>query len=282
MVVPIPLDEIDHVAVGEPVDDIADRPANDQRERRGRSPLTARRAGQQASEHGADDQCERDEHIFLPAAGITEEAEGSAGVVGAEPVPETWQDRNLLELRQRRQHPGLAQLIQHDHDDGQSKPRQRVVTGHQNHLRISPGPSTLETQRRHRPAWSGCLLASARRCQQRTHFSLDETVALTPISLAVSSARRRTSPLISRKRISSISGDSQFCSETPQCNSISASSAAPISPLARMGSSTFATRSRSASSRSKSTLDSAALASASGNPSYHVANSTLPSRSPGR
>ena len=140
----------------------------------------------------------------------------------------------------------------------------------------------LETQRPHSGGCAACAPTSPRWCQQRTHLTFVVGCANTPIApFASASGTTRTSPLISRKRSSSASGDSQFWSDTPQRNSTSACSAAPISPAARIGSSTLATWSRSCSSASKSVADNGASSGSGANPSYQVANSTLPARSPG-
>src|SRR3546814_7328510 len=119
-------------------------------------------------------------------------------------------------------------------------------------------------------------------CQQRTHLAFFVALAITVISCASSSASSDTSPLISRKRSSSTSGASQFWSDTPHFRAISASSAAPISPPARIGSSTLATCSRSASSASNSLAEGVASPSIGARTSYQVANSTLSLRTPSR
>src|SRR5690606_19428795 len=161
-------------------------------------------------------------------------------------------------------------------------PGQRVGLhrGHQNHFRVSPGPSTFDTQRTQISGCAGSVPTSARLCQQRTHFGLVVGAAEAAISLPSSASTTTTSPLISRNRNSSTNGASHLRSSALQPSVISASSAAPISPAARIGSSTLATSSRRSSKRSKSAADSGASAGSGASPSYQVANSTLPARAP--
>ena len=52
VVAPMPLDEIDHVAVQQAVDDVAERAADHQRERQRAAPVAARRARQPATPAG--------------------------------------------------------------------------------------------------------------------------------------------------------------------------------------------------------------------------------------
>src|SRR5690606_460868 len=234
-----------------------ERTTDDQGERQRGAPVAARRLRQPERQHAADADRKQGEEPFLPATGTGEEAERRAGVVGAIPVPETFDHRDGGVLGQARQHPGLGPLVERDDDDRQHQPHQRtglcldLWIRHQNHFLSSPGPSTLDTQRPHSCGCSATPPTSARCCQQRTHLGLPVGVAMMRDSLP-SNGTTVTSPLISRKRSSSTSGATRIWSAVPACNSISASSAAPISPLARIGSSTLATCSRSSSRRSKS------------------------------
>src|SRR5690606_25233505 len=167
------------------------------------------------------------------------------------------------------EHPPLAQLVEDDDERRQGQPGQRVGagTGHQNHFLSSPGPSTLDTQRPHSCGCAPCVPTSSRWCQQRTHLGL-RVGGATMRDCSPSNGSTLTSPLIRKKRSSSTRGATRIWSAVPACSSISASSAAPISPLARIGSSTRATFSRRVSSRSKSFADSGASAGSGTRPSY--------------
>ncbi|KAG1455455.1 hypothetical protein G6F57_015295 [Rhizopus arrhizus] len=281
----VPLDEIDHVAVHLAVDHVADGTADDQRIRHRGLPVAAGGAAQPPGHQSADGDRQRGEEVLLPATGVAQETERRAGVVGAIPVPEAIDDHHRLELRQARQHPGLGPLVQADDGRRQQQPDQgvglRARSAHQNQLRSSPVPVMLLTQRPHSSGWSALLPTSARWCQQRTHLALVVGWALTNTSSVVA-GRTCTSPLMNRKRSSSASGCHFAACSSLAAMVISASSAAPIAPLARIGSSTLATCSRTASSWSKSAALSWASAGSGARPSYQVVNSTCPARSPGR
>src|SRR5690606_28796058 len=263
---------------------VADGAADHQRVRQRGLPVTARRARQPVAQQTADGGRQHHEEVLLPAAGVAEEAEGRAGVVGAVPVPEALDDRDRGVLGQAGEYPVLGQLVEQDDDGRDGQPRHCVGLGggglHQNHLLVSPLPSTLSTQR---PQIVGCaatLPTSARCCQHLPHLGLAVRLASTRTSCAPSSATTLTSPLMKRNRSSSAIGASQFWSETPQRSAISASSAAPMVPAARIGSGTLPTCSRSAGRRRKSAAVRSAASASGARPSYHVVNNTLPSRVP--
>ena len=151
----------------------------------------ARRARQPERQQAADHEGQHGEEPVLPAAGIAQETEGRAGVVAAVPVPEAFDDDHRLVFGQARKHPALGELVQHDDRDRQQQPR-RCVGGsaHQKNILVSPGPSTLLTQRPHNCGCAATVPTSPRCCQQRTHLVFCVGAAVTPISCALSSAHQ--------------------------------------------------------------------------------------------
>ncbi len=129
MVAPIPLDEVDDVAVDQAVHHVAQRAADDQRIRQRLAPVAARGAAQPEGQQAADADGQRGEEPDLPATGAAEETECRAGVVGAKPVPEAFDDRHGGVLGQRGQHPGLGPLVQSDDDGRQQQPDQGIGFG---------------------------------------------------------------------------------------------------------------------------------------------------------
>ena len=79
MLVPVRMNEVDDVAQAQPVDHVAERAAEDQRQAAASSALRARsRRRSQTSSADAHHERQRREQPALPARGIGQEAEGRA------------------------------------------------------------------------------------------------------------------------------------------------------------------------------------------------------------
>ena len=94
---PVEVEEVDHVAVEQAVDDVAYCAAEDERERPGEDALLAVAAQHDDDEHRCHG-AQRDEEPALPARGAGQEAESRAAVVHAHDVEEVGDVARVAEL----------------------------------------------------------------------------------------------------------------------------------------------------------------------------------------
>jgi hypothetical protein len=90
--------KIDDVAEAQPVDQVAERAADDQRERQGRAPVRARRLASQRTSTALTPTAKRREQPALPAFLVGKETECRAGVEASGPVEQAG-DHDVRDLR---------------------------------------------------------------------------------------------------------------------------------------------------------------------------------------
>ncbi|CAM2158642.1 hypothetical protein PT2222_40414 [Paraburkholderia tropica] len=164
--------EVDHVAVHQAVEHVAERAAQNERKRRAEHAL-ARVTLEQIADHQRGHDAQRRERPALPAAGRREEAERRALVVDQHEVEER-RDHAAFAVCEHFGDGDLGELIREDHDHRDAEPRReraahairlhllRHGLGHYAALRVSPLPNRLATQRPHRPGCSAFAPTSSR------------------------------------------------------------------------------------------------------------------------
>src|SRR5690606_37208132 len=142
--------------------------------------------------------------VLLPTAAVGEEAQGGAGVVCAEPVPEAIDHRDRGVLRQAAQDPQLGELVEHQDQQGEPQPRQGIALGggHQNQRLVSPGPSTTATSplinRNRTSSTTGASHARAAVSARRV-ISASSAAPISPAARIGSSTRATSSRSSSRR-----------------------------------------------------------------------------------
>ena len=117
----VEVDEIDHAAGEEAVDQIADGAANDQGQGSGGDAFMLGQAHQPDDQGDGHDQGEGGEEPALPAAGIGEEAEGGTLVVHEGEVKQ-WRDGDGPEGLQQGLRQPLGGLVQDHHQQREPEP----------------------------------------------------------------------------------------------------------------------------------------------------------------
>ena len=161
VVAPVRRNEVDHPAVQQPVDQVAKRPANDQREAAGEQPVGRPQPAQPATSSSADTTASTtNSQRCQPAA--SERKLKAAPVLKVQDDIEHRQQPHALEDGKVMHDPGLGQLVGHDHRGTQRQPAPATQgTGgygsrglHSYVLPLFAGTSTLLTQRPHSSGWS--------------------------------------------------------------------------------------------------------------------------------
>src|SRR5712671_2797737 len=117
----VKVEKIHDVTEGDPVPEIAERPAEYQGESRGEKPL-ARMPGKEENDCGGRGNRDPDEQRPLPAARVGEKAERSAAVVREHQIEER-RDLAHLPEAQARADRGLARLVRQSEEQRERKPR---------------------------------------------------------------------------------------------------------------------------------------------------------------
>ena len=122
------IQEIDYGAEAQPVDDVAERPAEHQRQR-GRHQAFRCMVADHDDQPGGNGQREDDEKPFLPAAGPGEKAEGGTAVEDQHEIEEA-RDRQAFAEMKAGQHPKLAGLIERNDQRSKTEPGFRFRQSH--------------------------------------------------------------------------------------------------------------------------------------------------------
>ena len=130
------MDEVDHMAVFDAIDDITDRTGEDQRQGDGEAPLDGlMHAAQPPEQHDTHAERERDEEPPLPTARPCKEGKRSARIVQTDDV-EPWQHRCRLPEQVVRLDPAFAELVGDDDEQHERQPTPTAATegwGHRGH-----------------------------------------------------------------------------------------------------------------------------------------------------
>src|SRR5690554_322199 len=211
------MQEVHHVAVHHPVVYVANGATEDQYDGDGGPGFMGFEFSQPAHQHHADHNSQGHEEPALPAGGIRQEAERRAGVVQQGQV-EAGQHRYRVTVGEHGGGHGLGAQVDGDHHYYQPQPLQFAACPALSHYcvrqaeaRVSPGPSTLVTQRPHRSLCCSFWPTSSRWCQQRSHLAWEAGVTFTsrPSTLVCSTPAASltgftvASEVISTKRSSS-------------------------------------------------------------------------------
>src|ERR1700733_13825617 len=163
--IPMKVNEVYDMPQADTVNEIAERPAEHEREPAGQQSMRAALQSQQPhNDANAHDNGKSDEQPALPAGCGSQKAERSAHIVHPRNV-EDRQYADVLEFTEVLRDIALADLIRQNYADREEQPPHRpAALQRRNHAkrRSSPGPSTLITQREQISGCLGSLPTSAR------------------------------------------------------------------------------------------------------------------------
>ena len=209
MLAPVRVDEVDDPPVPQPVDEVAERTAHDERQAAGEQALARRaQAPHPHDQRHAHRECQHHEQPALPAGGVGEEAEGRAGVVGEDDVQHR-QHVHPLEEVEVVHDPGLDQLVEHD-DEQRRAAASASRSGRRGRTAGSPAPRRdpahsyecplltraldVADATRHSCGWRASAPTSARCCQQRTHLGSSVAAAAIQTPPRAGAHRRHRRP----------------------------------------------------------------------------------------
>src|SRR5690606_13355423 len=171
---PVHQDEVHHVAMHYAVVQVAEGATKDQGQGDGLKPFAAWQAGEPDQQQATDAHGDGDEEPALPAAGVGQEAERGAGVVGQGEAEQAVDYRHLLVQVQARLGDPFAQQVQRDDCNAEQKPYQSTAA----QIRHAYAPRRglrcwLRSGRTVPGGWRGCRrpagsASSARICHGRT------------------------------------------------------------------------------------------------------------------